>query len=463
MESLHNEQWESCMRLFRDNLTQDQFESWFKPITFIRYTDGEVHVQIPSAFFREHLDSTYRRLIRLTIRHVFGPTANLYYHYQVVNGSPETTVKTSLSNDSSAVNNRAKAANPFVNHGAHEEIDSQLNPRYTFANFCVGRCNELAAGVGMALARNPRQQTYNPLFVFGPPGVGKTHLAQAVGIGIKETLPQNRVIYVTARLFESQYTAANARGRINDFIAFYQQIDTLIIDDIQDLMGKEKTQRTFFHIFNHLHLNGKQLIITSDTAPADLEQMEERLLGRFKWGMTCELHRPDYGLRLDVLRHKAEEEGVELPEDVLEYIAENVTSSFRELEGVMVSLIGHATIGNRPIDLELAREVVANAINIRRHTINFEMIADQVSSFYKVKPDDIFTKSRQRPINDARQMVMYIAKKHTSLPFTTIGAHLSRAHSTVMHAVTVIEERMATEAKLRADVAAIEQALGINQ
>ncbi len=462
MELTPREKWEKCKRMFRDNLLQEQYESWFEPIAFRSYTDdGVLRLIVPSSAFKEHIEREFLDLLRKVLRHVYGAKVNVYYHYQVVRGQSDTEVAVSETNGSTAVGNRANAANPFVAKN-NDEIDSQLNPRYNFENFCTGECNRLADTIGRAICKNPSKQTYNPLFVFGPPGVGKTHLAQAIGIGIKETAPASRVLYVTARLFESQYTAANARGKINDFIAFYQGIDTLIIDDIQDFIGKPGTQRTFFHIFNHLHLNSKQLIMTSDVRPSEMDNMEERLLSRFKWGMTCELFRPDYDMRVKVLTRKAEAEGVSLPDDVLVYIAENVTDSFRELEGIMVSLLTHATVRNCPIDIELAREVVANFVKIRRHTVNFEMIADRVSTFYKIDPDELFTRSRKREINDARQLVMYMTKKHTSLPLTAIGARLSRDHSTVLHAVRNIENRLATEAQLRADLCEIESALSVN-
>lgn len=444
--------------MFRDNLSQEQFDSWFSPASFSAFVNGELHIAVPSPFFKEQLEANYLPLLRKVLRHVYGDGVKLFYHYQVVKGMQDTDVAESSAKPSAAVCNRNNAANPFLAKG-EEEFDSQLNPRYNFENYCSGECNLLADTIGRAIAKNPSQQTYNPLFVFGPPGVGKTHLAQAIGIGIKETTPRARVLYVTARLFESQYTAANARGKINDFIAFYQSIDTLIIDDIQDFIGKPGTQRTFFHIFNHLHLNSKQLIMTSDVRPSEMDNMEERLLSRFKWGMTCELFRPDYEMRLKVLCHKAELEGIELPKDVQQYIAENVTKSFREIEGVMVSLLAHAAMQGRAIDLELAREVVANSVKIRRHTVNFEMIAEQVCSYYNMSTDELFTRSRKREVNDARQMVMYMTKKHTSLPLTGIGTRLGRSHATVLHAVNNIENRLATEPQLRSDLEAIEQAL----
>ncbi len=460
MDNLVDEQWEKCLRKFQDNLPAEQFDSWFRPISFLKYEDGELHLGVPSDFFKQHLETTYGALIVKTLRYVYGPV-KLRFAYQVKNNDPDSAVVMSGSNASTALSNRSTAANPFNAKSKQKEVelDSQLNPRYNFANYCQGECNRLAATIGQAICKNPLTQTYNPLFVFGPPGVGKTHLAQAIGIGIKETMPRRRVLYVTARLFESQFTAAMARGIINDFYAFYQSIDTLIIDDIQDLIGKASTQNAFFHIFNHLHLNGRQLILTSDVRPSEMDNMEERLLSRFKWGMTCELFRPDYDMRVKVLRHMAEQEGLDLPPEVIECIAENATASFRELEGIMVSMVGHAAAYGREIDLDLARSVLRNAVKIRRHSVNFEMIAEQVSSYYKVDCDSLFTPSRRREINDARQMVMYITKKLTQLPLTSIGARLSRTHATVLHAVRNIENRLATEPQLRADLTAIESAL----
>lgn len=458
MELTPEKKWEECCRLFRDNLSPEQYDCWFKPAQFMSFSDQTLRIVVPSAYFKEQLEATYLPLLSTVLRRVYGNDVKLFYHYQVVSGQKGADIAESSGKPSAAVANRTNAANPFAAKD-EDEIDSQLNPRYNFDNFCTGECNLLASTIGRAIAKNPSQQTYNPLFVFGPPGVGKTHLAQAIGIGIKETKPTARVLYVTARLFESQYTAANARGKINDFIAFYQGIDTLIIDDIQDFIGKPGTQRTFFHIFNHLHLNSKQLIMTSDVRPSEMDNMEERLLSRFKWGMTCELFRPDYDLRVKVLRRMAEQEGIDLPDDVVNYIAENVTKSFRELEGIMVSLVANAAIKNLAINLDLAEKVIANSVKIRRQTVNFEMIAEQVSSFYNIAADDLFTRSRKREINDARQIVMYMTKKHTQLSLSAIGSRLSRNHATVLHAVSTIENRMATEPQLRADIAALEKAL----
>lgn len=459
MELTHTQMWEKCLKIFQDNLPAEQFDAWFKPVTSLSYENDSLTITVPSPFFVEQLEERYIKIIGLTLRKVYGENVKLFYHCNQVSGEPTTGVTMRSSNPSPAVAPKQNSsANPFQQQ-ALEEIDSQLNPKYTFENYCGSLSNKIARSIGEAIATNPKCKTFNPLFIFGPTGVGKTHLIQAIGIRIKETNPQSRVLYVTSRLFESQYTAAVSRGKINEFINFYQSIDVLIIDDIQDLIGKQRTQNTFFFIFNHLHQNQKQLILTSDCSPSQMEGMEARLLSRFKWGMTAELERPDYELRKDVLHQKAEQDGLSIPCEVLEYIAANVTDSIRELEGIVVSLMAHATVLGQDITIDLARAVLSNAVKMSRKQINFETITQEVSSYYKIDPDQLFTKSRKREISDARQMVMYLAKKHAKMPLTAIGTRLSRTHATVLHACKNIEERLSFERQLQEDVTKIESAI----
>ncbi len=459
MELTHIQLWENCLKIFKDNLPNEQYDAWFKPVTSLSFKNDSLTVSVPSPFFVEQLEERYIRLMGATLRKVYGDNVKLYYHFNQIGNEATTGVTMGSSNQSAAVAPRQNAsANPFQIEKA-EDIDSQLNPRYTFENYCGSMSNKIARSIGEAIAMNPKCKTFNPLFIYGPTGVGKTHLIQAIGIRIKETNPQSRVLYVTARLFESQYTAAVCRKKVNEFINFYQSIDVLIIDDIQDLIGKPQTQNTFFHIFNHLHQNQKQLILTSDCCPAQMEGMEARLLSRFKWGMTAELSRPDYELRKDVLTQKAEQDGLAIPAEVLEYIASNVTDSIRELEGIVVSLMAHATVLNQEVTLDLARTVLANAVKISRKQINFEMITQEVCAYYKIEPDQLFTKSRKREISDARQMVMYMAKKHAKMLLTAIGTRLSRTHATVLYACKNIEERLPLEKQLQEDISAIESAL----
>ncbi len=460
MEKTHQELWENCLEIFKDNIPTEQFDAWFKDVTSLSFENDTLTLVVPSHFFVEQFEERYYKLIGLTLRKVYGKGVKLFYTYNQIQNEPSTSVKLMSSKPSPTISNQANTAiaNPFKQQPL-EDIDSQLNPRYNFENYCGSTSNKIARSIGEAIASDPKCKTFNPLFIFGPTGVGKTHLIQAIGIRIKETSPQNRVLYVTARLFESQYTAAVGRGKINEFINFYQSIDTLIIDDIQDLVGKQRTQNTFFHIFNHLHQNQKQLILSSDCRPSQMDGMEARLLSRFKWGMTAELERPDYELRKGVLTQKAEQDGLCIPEDVLDFIANNVTDSIRELEGIIVSLIAHATVLNQEISIDLARNVLANAIKTSKRQINFEMITQEVCSYYQIDPDLIFTKTRKREISDARQMIMYLSKKLAKMPLTAIGTRLSRTHATVLHACNNIDERLAFEKQLQEDVKKIEEAL----
>lgn len=454
--------WEECMAIFRDNIPQPQIEAWFNPITPLSFDGKRLELHVPSPYICEHLDTHFIYIMKPVIRRVFGESVELFYIYNVIGGEKQSEVKVKTDGSSAAAKPvpGSAAVNPLDFGPRTEElpeIDSQLNPRYTFDNYCGSACNNLARSIGEAIAADPKCKTFNPLFIFGPSGVGKTHLMHAIGIGIKERTPQARVLYVTARLFESQYTVACQNGKHNEFIQFYQSMDCLIIDDIQDLMGKkEKTQNAFFHIFNQLHLNHKQIIMSSDCAPADLSGLPDRLLTRFKWGMTVELERPDLDLRMQVLKLRSEQEGISLPQDVMEFIAQNVTGSIREIEGVMVSVMAHATFLSQNISVSLVKDIINHTPTSARHQINFEIITQNVSGYYKITPELLFTKTRKREVSDARQMVMYLAKKHINLPLTTIGARLSRTHATVLHGCKSIEERLLFEKKLQEDVAAIE-------
>lgn len=459
--SKHTELWERCLQILKDNLPPEQFDTWFSPVTSMSYVDDALTIDVPSPFFVEQIEERFFRILKATLVKVYGPKIKLFYHYDQVSHQPETGVTMRSENPNPAIGLRKAPPVPVSPFQAQQlpDIDSQLNPRYTFENYCTSASNRVAYSIGEAIAMNPKLKTFNPLFIFGPTGVGKTHLIQAIGIRIKEQNPQTRVLYITSRLFESQYTTAVKRGKINDFINFYQSIDVLIIDDIQDLMGKNATQNTFFHIFNHLHQNQKQLILSSDCRPSEMEGMEARLLSRFKWGMTTELEKPDLQLRRDVLLKKSENDGLQIPDDVLDFIAGNVTESIRDLDGIISSLIGHAAILNRPITIDLARRVVANAVKIHRRQINFEMITQQVSTFFNIDVDSIFTKSRKREVSDARQMIMFLAKKHANMPLKAIGTRLSRTHATVLYACRNIEERLPLEKSLQEAVTSIESLL----
>ncbi|MBJ2195744.1 MAG: chromosomal replication initiator protein DnaA [Muribaculaceae bacterium] len=455
MSKTHQQLWEDCLRIIADNIRPEQYDAWFKPVTSLGFENGRLTLSVPSPFFAEHLEDTYLTILGATLRRVYGEEVRLFYHYNQISNRPDTGIDEAGLSSSPAL--KRPAATDLFQTKVEATFNSQLNPKYTFENYCGSTSNKIAKAIGEAIANDPKCKTFNPLFVFGPTGVGKTHLIQAIGIKIRENNPLARILYVSARLFESQYTVASHNGKINEFINFYQSIDTLIIDDIQDLIDKPRTQGTFFHIFNHLHQNQKQIILSSDCCPTQLKGMTDRLLSRFKWGMTVELERPDLQLRRNVLRLKADQDGLRLPEEVMDFIAENVTDSVRELEGIVVSLLAHATVMNRDITVDLARHVMANVVKMHRRTINFEMITQGVASHFNIDPEAIFTKSRKREISDARQMVMYMAKKHAKMPLTAIGTRLSRNHATVIYACKNIEQRLPFEKQLQEDVAAIEK------
>ncbi len=462
MTQTHQQQWEQCCQFIKDIIPAQQYDTWFRDITAESFDAQKrtLVLKVKSDFFIDILEQRYQQVVRAAVKKVFGDGIQIYYCYPTVANDPTTnsTHRSVGPSPTILAQSKAKAANPFVQSDSREDFDPQLNPRYTFENYCQSDSNRIARSIGEAIGNNPSLKTFNPLFVFGPAGVGKTHLIQAIGIRIKERNPQARVLYVTARLFQSQYTAAAAKN-INSFFHFYQSIDTLIIDDIQDLQNLPGTQNTFFHIFNHLRQHDKQIIMSSDRSPAEMEGFEERLLSRFKWGMQVELERPDIELRRDVLKLKAEQDGLAIPGEVAEYIASNVTDSVRELEGIVVSLMAHATVLNRDISLDLARRVMQNAIKINRRQVNFEMITEAVAAHYHITPDLLFTKTRKREVSDARQIVMYLAKKLAKMPLTTIGHKIDRTHATVIYACNNIEDRLATEKKLAADLDAIEASI----
>ncbi len=457
MQHLNSPLWDKCLEIIRDTIPEEHYHYWFSPLSFESLKDNVLTISCPSEFFVEQLEDRYVRVLKSALDRVFGKGIRLIYNFPVVANDPTSKVSMDSAQPSAAVKpGPGASANPFQDKYV-EEINSQLNPEYTFENYCISESNKVAQSIGEAIANDPKLKTFNPLFIFGPCGVGKTHLIQAIGIRIKERDPRTRVLYITARLFQDQFSSATLRGKINEFIKFYQSIDTLIIDDIQELIGKEKTQRTFFHIFNHLKQNNKQLIMSSDCAPADMEGMEERLLSRFKSGMTARLDKPDYALRREVLLQKSRRDGINLPEDVVEFIVTNVTQSIREIEGVMVSLLAYATGLNCEIDINLARRVLANSVKLNQRKTNFESITKVVSDYYNIEPAQIFDKSRKREVSDARQMVMYLAKKHTKMPFKTIGARLQRSHATVLYACKLIDER------LQEDLSQIERELMAEQ
>ena len=460
------QQWNRCLDVIKANLPAEQFDAWFAPIVAVDFDqeNDRVTLRVPSQFFVEQIEGRYFNIISTALKRVFGENVKLTYRYNVVANDEASAIEQVEDNSSNKLKQELKihkprVANPFERDDRLEDIDPQLNPRYTFDNYCSSMSNKLAVSIGHAIAEHPEVKTYNPLFVFGSTGVGKTHLLQAIGIKLKEDNPRMRVLYVSSRVFESKYTTAVQQKKINDFINFYQSIDVLLLDDIQFFAGKPGTQNTFFHIFNFLHQHQHQLIMSSDCRPSDLDGMEPRLISRFKWGMTVELAKPDYELRRNFLAMKAAQDGLDIGEDVLDFIATNVTESVRELEGVMVALLAHATMLGQEITIDLARSIIGNTVKVTPKQVTFESIAETVADYYNLPTDLLYGKSRKREISDARQLVMYLAKKEAQMSSTSIGAKLDRTHATVLHACIQIEQRMSIEKDFSREVAAITASL----
>ena len=459
--------WNRCLDVIKANLPAEQYNVWFAPIVAVDLDqeNNRVTLRAPSQFFVEKIEGHYFAILSAAMKKVFGENVKLTYKYNMVNNDEASAVEQAADASSVLLKHdlkirKPRVANPFQQDDVLEEIDPQLNPRYTFENYCSSMSNKLAVSIGQAIADHPEVKTYNPLFVFGSTGVGKTHLLQAIGIKLKEQNPRMRVLYVSARVFESQYTtAAVIQKKVNDFINFYQSIDVLLLDDIQFLAGKPGTQNTFFHIFNHLHQHQRQLVMSSDCRPSDLDGMEPRLISRFKWGMTVELEKPDYELRRKFLAMKAAQDGLSISDEVLDYIATNVTDSVRELEGVMVALLAHATMLGQDITIELAHSVIGNTVKVSQRQVTFESIAETVADYYNLPTEVIYGKSRKREISDARQLVMYLAKKEAQMSSPSIGAKLDRTHATVLHACIQIEQRMSIEKDFSREVQAITASL----
>lgn len=460
----HISLWHKCLEIIRDNMNADLFDTWFKPAEPLGYADGVVTIGVPSEFWCQQYEGRFFPMLLSAMRKVYGNGVKLEYRYKVVSGDPESEVTVASSSPSPTLNNAVDrqtrtSANPFINGVEYEDIDPQLNATYNFENYCVGDSNKLPYTIAEYIGNNPGKTDFNPFFLYGATGVGKTHLIQAIGIRVRERFPKARVLYLTSRIFENQYGKAVRDKQINDFINFYQSIDVLLLDDIQELSGKPGMQNAFFPIFSYLHQRGRLLIMTSDRAPVDLDGMMDRLVNRFKWGVTEQLCAPDLNLRKEILRCKARKNGLALGEDVIDVIATHVTESIRELEGVVLSLLTRATILNQPITVELAKMVMQSAVKLNKKKINFDMIVEATASAYNIDPDAIFSKNRVRDIADARQVIMYLANKHTDLSSTSIGCKLARSHATVLHGISVVKQRMSVESALADSIDEIERSL----
>ncbi len=459
MQIEHQTLWNKCLAVIKDIVPEAAFNTWFKPIIPLSYENNKFTIQVPSQFFYEYLEEKYVNVLRVTLYRVFGQGTILNYRIKVVDKVKEEGMIT-LPTGSEVQHAERKPAIPSLFESkARQDWNSHLNPKYSFDNYFEGASNRLVRSSSEAIATDPGK-TFNPMFIYGASGVGKTHLCHAIGNRIQEIHPKKKVLYISAHLFTVQYTEAIRKNTTNDFMYFYQGVDVLILDDIQELIGKDKTQNTFFHIFNHLHLIGKQLILTSDKAPVDLQGMEERLITRLKWGLTAEMARPDLGLRKKILENKIVHNGVQIPEDVFNFIANNVTENVRDVEGIVASLLAYSTAFNKIIDLPLAKQVISRVVKLEKKQVSVESIQEIVCKYYNLEQAVIQTNSRKREIVQARQVTMFLAKKYTDSSFSHIGKIVGkRDHATVLHACKTIKDQIETNRTFRSSVEEIEALL----
>ena len=462
--------WDNSLLLIKDSVTEQQYNTWFKPIVFESYKPSTktLLVQVPSPFVYEYLEQNFVDLLSKVLHRNFGEGIRLTY--RVV-----TDKEHKLSQDIEADPNDADlakqtreraqqtAAQPVAPQ-QQEDIDTQLDPKLTFNNYMEGDSNKLPRSVGLSIAEHPNTTQFNPMFIYGPSGSGKTHLVNAIGLKAKQMYPQKRVLYVSARLFQTQYTDAVLHNASNDFINFYQSIDMLIVDDIQEWAGKAKTLNTFFHIFNHLFRNGKRIILASDRPPVELKDMPDRLLTRFSCGLVCELEKPNIQLCVDILSNKIRRDGLKIPVDVISFIAQTCNGSVRDLQGAINGLLAYSIVYNSSIDIRLAERVIKRAVKVDDKPLTIDDIVETVCHHYNVTVTAVNSKSRKRDYVVARQVTMYLAQKYTKMPASRIGKLVgNRDHSTVIHSCSKVEERLKIDAGFSDELISIENGLKVKR
>ena len=447
------QKWAQCQAILADNLTSSAYQTWFAPIIPLQFENGILVLQVKSQFVAEYIEENYIQLLSASIIRVFGQGTHLEYRVLIDSVSGAATMLPSAGAQAHAnpINNAPKQPDTF---------DSQLNAFYTFDSFVAGEPNKLARTAGVAIAKQPGYTAFNPLFIYGGSGVGKTHLANAIGNQVQALNPHARVLYVSANTFKLQYQDAAKTNRIPDFLNFYQSVDVLIVDDIQYFAGLKGTQDTFFHIFNYLQQSRKQLILTSDRPPIELKEIEERLLTRFKWGLSAEIKHPDYPLRKNILLSKMRRDGITLTDDVVDFIASNVRNSVRDLEGILASLLAHSTLTDREIDVKLAEQVVSHIVAIQPRKITAGDVLGAVAEHYCVPEKAILSANRSREVSNARHMAIYLTKELTDSSLTEIGFKMGkRTHATVLHSIALVKEKLEFDPVLRQTISQIESAL----
>ena len=461
MQNSHKALWDNCLQLIKQNVTEQQYKTWFAPIVFESYSESDhtLLVQVPSPYVYEYLEQYYVGLLSKVLTRCFGTSVRLTYRIvtdkthkltQDVEGEQPAEIEAPRATE------RANQG-PTVLDAALHDLDPQLDIHKTFQSFIEGDSNKLPRTVGLSIAEHPGKSTFNPFFIFGPSGCGKTHLINAIGVRCKEMYPQKRVLYVSARLFQVQFTDSVRRNTTNDFINFYQTIDVLIVDDIQEWATSPRTLDTFFHIFDHLFRLGKQVILASDRPPVDLDGVKDRLLTRFSCGLIAELEKPNVQLCIDILTSKCRRDGLKIPADVIQFIAETANGSVRDLEGVVNSLMAYSIVYNSNIDMRLAERIIKRAVKVDNHPLTVDDILDKVCGHFGVAQQQVFSKSRKRNYVLVRQVSMYLAQKYTKMPASRIGQLIGgRDHSTVLHSCNAIEERLKVDKAFQAEVTSIE-------
>lgn len=452
--------WQNCLRVIKEHVSEQSFKTWFAPIIPAKLERKKLTIQVPSQFFYEWLEENYVHILRMALDYAIGRDGQLEYSILVDSGNPyqgQPPLGYQIPNNRRVENSpppMAPPKSPFdmqVANGA--PTDSFLNPHYTFDNYIEGDCNRLARAAGFAVAQKPSVTSFNPLMIYGGVGLGKTHLVQAIGNYIKRQRQDKFVLYVSSEKFTNQFINSIRDNSLQDFMSFYMRVDVLILDDVQFLSGKEKTQETFFHIFNHLHQSGKQIVMTSDRPPRQLEGVEDRLLSRFKWGLTADLQTPDYETRIAIIQKKLINEGIHIDYEIIEYLAHSIDSNVRELEGVIISLIAQASLTGREINLGLAKQTLNHIVNESEKEISVDTIIDAVTEKFQVRIVDLKGKSRLRSLVVPRQIAMYITKDLTNLSLKSIGYHFGgRDHSTVIHAIQTVSDLMAADKEINATV-----------
>jgi chromosomal replication initiator protein len=507
MEQTPESIWKQCLDIIRDNITRQSFKTWFDPIKPLRLEQEseliKLTVQLPSRFYYEWLEEHYFTLLRKTITKVLGPQGRLYYDILIERDDTERGYEgTSMHLPARQPANEppppvispheypgavapveppappsprpvapvppvsasnAPIANPFVIPGIQKlQIDSQLNASYTFERFIEGDCNRLARSASLAIAQQLGRTSFNPFLIYGGVGLGKTHLIQAIGNYIKAAHRPETVLYVSSERFTAEFVQSIQHNRVSEFSLFYRQIDLLVIDDIQFFGGKEKTQEEFFHIFNALHQSGKQIVLSADRPPRDIQGIEERLLSRFQWGLSADLQPPELETRIAILYRKAEDDGIRVDHEVVEFIAHNIKSNIRELEGALIRLLAHATLHKREIDLPMAKEVLRDLIKDSRVSLTVEEIVRLVCDYFDIEENLVRDKTRKREVVQARQVAMFFCKQLTQHSLKSIGLNFGgRDHSTVIHGVQSVEDQIETDHKFRETIEEIRHRIDI--